>query len=100
MPSGRAKTLAPSYRWDMAARVLLAFVGGFLWISALGSLLATGADRVGWMPLAQGVHLMTLLSYALWCALAMWIFYQRRLAWVAALMTITGLLFYGLHRVM
>lgn len=99
MASRRARNLTAGYRWDMAARIFLAFFGGFLWISTLGALAATVADRAGWMPLAQGVHVMTLAGYLLWCAAAMWVFYQRRLQLVAVLMTASGLAFFALQRV-
>jgi len=67
------------YRWDVAARVLLAFVGGFLVVSGSGALVAHAAYRLGLMSLAQGVHLMTLAGFVVWCAVAMWVFYEPRL---------------------
>ena len=82
------------YRWNVAARCFLAFVGGFVWISAFGALLATLFARTGWMPVAQGVHVMTLFGFVGWCGVAMWVFHQKRLSIVAAGLAGSSLLFY------
>ena len=71
------------YRWDVTARVVLALLGGFALASAFGALCAALFARVGWMPLPQGVHVMTLFGFVVWCAIAMWAFYQQRLVVVA-----------------
>ena len=71
--------LSTSYRWEVAARLLLAFVGGFALISALGALCVAFMTKAGWMPRAQAVHILTLLSFAAWCGIAMWVFFHKRL---------------------
>lgn len=82
------------YRWNVAARCFLAFAGGFVWISAFGALLATLFARADWMPLAQGVHVMTLLGFVGWCGVAMWVFHEERLSVVAAVLLGSSVLFY------
>ena len=95
MNKGQGKTRA-LYRWDVAARVALAFVGGFVATNGAGALFAILADRAGALPLVQAAHIMTLSGFAVWCALAMWIFHERRLKVVAALVIASALLFPGL----
>ncbi|MEM9643832.1 MAG: hypothetical protein AAF989_02465, partial [Planctomycetota bacterium] len=64
--SSRSESLSSAYRWNIAARCLLAFFGGFLWISTSGAFLAALFSRLAWMPLVQGVYVMTLLSFVTW----------------------------------
>ena len=93
----RPRTALPArYRWEVAARLVLAFVGGFIWVSTFGALCAALLALVGWMPLPQGVHVMTLFGYVAWCAVAMWVFHHAKL-WVAAFQLLgSALAFYGL----
>ena len=93
---GRNAALPAGYRWDVAARVFLAFVGGFACISTLGALCATLFAKAGWMPLAQGVYVMTLAGFIAWCGVAMLVFYQKRLMAVAAGLIGSTVIFYGL----
>lgn len=95
--SNQNVTLTAGYRWDVAARVVLAFVGGFVWVSALGALCATLLARAQWWPLAQGVHVMTLLGFVAWCGVAMWVFYRKRLPEVAAVLIGSTVVFFGLN---
>lgn len=90
-------SLTAGYRWDVAARVVLAFVGGFVWVSAFGALCATLFARVQWWPLAQGVHVMTLFGFVAWCGIAMWVFYRKRLSEVAAVLIGSTVVCFGLH---
>ncbi|MEM1153848.1 MAG: hypothetical protein AAGI44_06880 [Pseudomonadota bacterium] len=90
---GEAANVSRHYRWNIAARVLLAFVGGFVWISVFGAMLATAVARLGWMPIAQGVHIMTLFSYVAWCGVAIWVFYEQRLGRVLKWMLSSGCIF-------
>ena len=46
------------------------------------------------MPLAQGVYVMTLLGFVSWCAVGMWVFYERRLPVVARWLLGSSLVFY------
>ena len=82
------------YRWNVAARCFLAFAGGFIWISTFGALLATLFARADWMPVAQGVHIMTLFGFVGWCGVAMWVFHQKQLSVVTAGLIGSSLLFY------
>lgn len=85
------------YRWEVAARVALAFVGGFAGASALGAFCATAVAKLGWMPIAQSVHVFTQASFVFWCALAMWVFYEASLKRVAlGIFTSTALFAIGL----
>ena len=88
--------LPAAYRWNVAARCVLAFAGGFVWISTFGALCSTLVARTGWMPLAQGVHVMTLFGFVGWCGAAMWVFHQKRLSVAAAGLVGSSLLFYSL----
>ena len=92
--SSRSESLSPVYRWNIAARFVLAFLGGFVWISTSGALLAVLSNRLGWMPLAQGVYVMTLLGFVTWCGVSMWVFYERRLPVVAGWLLGSSLVFY------
>lgn len=89
-----------SYRWNVAARCVLASLGGLAWISAFGALCATLFARVDWMPLAQGVHVMTLFSFVGWCAIAMWVFHHERLPIVAVRLVGSAVLFYLLFHLL
>lgn len=89
--------MTTSYRWDVASRVVLAIVGGFAWVSACGALCATLLAKVEWLPLAQGVHVMTLLGFVAWCGVAMWVFYRRRLSEVAAVLIGSTVVLLGLN---
>lgn len=75
----QASTTTRNYRWEVAARAAIAFFGGFWWVSSMGALTAL-VLRLGGMPLEQGVHIMTLAGFVIWCALAMWAFYTPRLS--------------------
>lgn len=90
-------TLTAGYRWDVVARVFLAFVGGFASVSAFGALCATLLARAQWWPLAQGVHVMTLVGFVAWCGVAMWVFYRKRLSAVAAVLIGSTVVLFGLN---
>ena len=92
--------LSAPYRWNVAARFVLASLGGFAWVSAFGALCATLFAQADWMPLAQGVHVMTLFGFAGWCGIAMWVFHHKRLAIVAARLIGSTLLFYALFQLL
>ena len=92
--------LSNSYRWNVAARCVLASLGGLAWISAFGALCATLFARVDWMPLTQGVHVMTLFSFVGWCAIAMWVFHHERLPIVAVRLVGSAVLFYLLFHLL
>ena len=83
-----------SYRWDIAVRCVLAFLGGFLWASVFGAMCAALFSRLGWMPLIQGVHVMTLFSFLPWCGVAMWAFYESSLNKIAVWLTGSSVLMY------
>ncbi|MEM9386751.1 MAG: iron transporter [Pseudomonadota bacterium] len=53
---------------------MLASVGGFFFVSAVGACCAMGLAAVGLMPIAQAVHVVTLIGFVAWCAVAMWVF--------------------------
>ena len=89
-------SLPALYRWNVTTRFLLAFAGGLVWISTFGSLAASLFARADWMPLAQGVHVMTLFGFVGWCGVAMWVFHHRRLSVAAAGLIGSSLLFYAL----
>ncbi|MEM7077836.1 MAG: hypothetical protein AAF513_04315 [Pseudomonadota bacterium] len=82
--------VATSYRWQVAARCLLALVGGVLWVSACGAVISLSLARLGWMSMPEGVHIMTLASFIGWCALGMWIFYAPSLRRVTGLLLGSG----------
>lgn len=92
--------LSNSYRWNVAARCVLASLGGLAWISAFGALCATLFARVDWMPLTQSVHVMTLFSFVGWCAIAMWVFHHKRLPIVAVRLVGSTVLFYLLFHLL
>ncbi|MEM8981757.1 MAG: iron transporter [Pseudomonadota bacterium] len=81
-------------RWNVVGRSLLASVGGFLFVSAVGGCLALLLAAAGLMPLAQAVHVLTLIGFVAWCAVAMWVFSAASLGRTAlkiALVTVTAL---------
>ena len=94
----RNVTLSARYRWDVTARLILAFAGGFIWVSTFGAFCAALLAFVGWMPLAQGVHMMTLFGYVAWCAVAMWVFHHGKLSILAFQLLGSALVFYGLFQ--
>lgn len=76
--------MSTEYRWNVAARCTLAFLGGFIWVSLFGAASTELLARVGLISVPQGVHTMTLFSFVGWTALAMWIFYHpvlQQIAW-------------------
>jgi len=85
-----------SYRWNITARLLLAFFGGFLWSSVFGALCATLFDALGWMPIPQGVHIMTMFSFLSWCAIAMWSFYEFKLSKIIGIIGSSTVIMYFL----
>ena len=94
------KTLPALYRWNVAARFVLALLGGFAWVSAFGALCATLFAQADWMPLAQGVHVMTLFGFAGWCGIAMWVFHHKRLSIAATRLIGSTVLFYALFQLL
>ncbi|MEM1436429.1 MAG: hypothetical protein AAGG11_20435 [Pseudomonadota bacterium] len=86
-----------SYRWEVAARVLLAFIGGFIWVSTFGGFIATTVHALGWMPLPQAVHVMTLFSFIAWCAIAMWAFQAPQLKRLAGWLLGSAAMFFLLQ---
>ena len=65
------------YRWRVASRVLAAVVGGYALTSAVTVLLA-----LLWpLPKAEAVLASSMLSFALYVGMLVWIFAARRL-WV------------------
>lgn len=70
-------SLSPTarYRWSVASRVLAAVVGGYALTSAATVLLAL----VWPLPQAEAVLASTMLSFALYTGVLVWIFAVRRL---------------------
>lgn len=63
------------YRWAVASRVLAASVGGYVLSSLITLLLA-----LLWpLPQAEAVAASTMLSFAFYAALILWVFYSKRL---------------------
>ena len=91
----RFGTLHPlSYRWNITARILLAFIGGLLWVSIFGALTSVLFDRTGVMSLVQAVYVMTLFSFLPWCGIAMWVFYERELKKLVSWLGVSSVLMY------
>ncbi len=76
-----SRTLRPAPRWvdrlGVASRVLAACVGGYAVASLLASVLALAAQRLGGWSRADGVLLATLLSFAVYAAIALGVFCAR-----------------------
>ena len=70
-------SLSPTvrYRWSVASRVLAAVVGGYAFTSATTVLLAL----VWPLPQAEAVLASTMLSFALYTGVLVWIFAVKRL---------------------
>lgn len=66
------------YRWMIASRVLAAVVGGYALTSAATVLLAL----VWPLPQAEAVLASTMLSFALYAGILVWIFAVKRLSTV------------------
>jgi hypothetical protein len=81
--NGASGSLPRAYRWNVAARAALAALGGFVFASTSAGALAALLAAVGWMVLAQAVHLATMLGFLVWCAVAMYAFHHGRVATVA-----------------
>ena len=92
--SGTLQQTDLSYRWNIAARSLLAFIGGLIWVSVFGALISVFFDRIGLMPMVQAAHVMTLFSFLPWCGIAMWVFYERTLKKLVSWLSISSLLMY------
>lgn len=63
------------YRWQVTSRVLAAVLGGYALTSAATVLLA----QVWPLPPAQAVAASTMLSFALYAGVIVWIFTAKRL---------------------
>lgn len=76
----RKSQAAPRYRWQVAMRVLSAAIGGYVLTSA-----ATVLAALSWpLPRAEAVAAATMLSFALYTAVIIWVFAIQRLrtAWL------------------
>ncbi|WCM90697.1 DUF3649 domain-containing protein [Acidovorax sp. NCPPB 3576] len=71
----------PSMRWParlgVASRVLAACAGGYVLASLLAAVLALAAPRLWGWSRADGVLLATLLSFAVYAVIALWVFCAR-----------------------
>lgn len=67
-------------RLGVASRVLAACVGGYAVASLLATVLALAAPRLWGGSRADGVLLATLLSFAVYAAIALWVFCARSAA--------------------
>ncbi len=94
--AGPQTTFTAGYRWNIAARFLLAFLGGFVCVSTFGALAAALFANAQWMPLPQGVHVFTLFGFVAWCGIAMWVFFHEHLRHVALGVVGSAALFYAL----
>lgn len=65
---------SPAYRWAIASRCVAAAVGGFALTNAAAILLAWLLIRTGAMPRATATASATLLSFALWAGIILWVF--------------------------
>ncbi len=81
----RTKTRPTRYRSQVALRALAASLGGFVFASALTWLLAELLVHAGAAARPTAVGLCTQLSFAVWCAVGMWVFHTASVAraWVA-----------------
>ncbi|WP_022962617.1 hypothetical protein [Halopseudomonas pelagia] len=73
------------YRWMVASRIAAAALGGYLLTSALTVLLA-----LTWpLPQAYALAASTMLSFALYAAIIVWVFAARRLwvVWLGLILT-------------
>lgn len=84
----RQTTLGPAYRWSVASRILAAVVGGYALASSVTVLLAL----VWPLPKAQALLAATMLSFALYAVIVIWVFTTRSAtrAWLG-LITATAL---------
>lgn len=76
---------AAHYRWMVASRVLAAVVGGYTLTSAATVLLAL----VWPLPQAEAVAAATMLSFALYTVVILWVFAVKRLRtlWLGLIIT-------------
>lgn len=63
-----------AYRWAIAARCVAAAVGGFALTSAAAIVLAWLLIRTGAMPRVTATAAATLVSFAVWAGIIMWVF--------------------------
>jgi len=65
------------YRWGIASRVLAACLGVYALASVMAAVLALAAPRLfGWTR-ADGVLLGTMISFALYTVVSLWVFCAR-----------------------
>ncbi|MEM7000051.1 MAG: hypothetical protein AAF529_04650 [Pseudomonadota bacterium] len=94
-----SKAIVPNsraHRWNVAGRGLLAFFGGFVWVSVFGAVLVEMMAGVTGMSLQQGIHIMTLFSFVGWCGVAMWVFYEPSLRRASTLLLGSAVLLFVL----
>ncbi|WP_397473840.1 iron transporter [Pusillimonas sp.] len=81
--TNKPQKLPPTaHRWNIASRTLLAVAGGYAIAAAATASLSLALP----LPRAQAVMAATLLSFALYCALAVWAYSAAtaRRAWAVA----------------
>lgn len=77
---------ARRYRWAVLWRVLLACLGGYAVTALACMVFAHVLVAVGLLARAPAVLLSTLLSFVLYTAVVLWVFHERRLRRVSALL--------------
>ncbi len=70
-------TVTPGYRWSVASRVLAACLGGYVVAALLSSALALVLPHVSSASRADGVLVATMLSFAVYTMVALWVFCAR-----------------------
>lgn len=93
--NGKLHRVSARYRWLVAARVLLASVGGYVLTSLLATLTALVLPWLFGVSRAEGVLAASLLSFVFYTVFVLWVFSTpgERRVWLAP--ACLGLLLYG-----
>jgi hypothetical protein len=96
------KTAASATRWHIFSRLLAAALGGYGIASLLATVLALALPLLSPLSRATAMLLATLLSFAVYAAVAIWVMSvsSARRAWVGLLLAglLLGLVWAGLTR--